>query len=186
MFAVFDDVITNEECNILKNRIESWYFLNRSDDPKELWNWHRRALDVTPKTLNPNFHSQFEKDFNLTEKLANLQEEICIRVINCLQSNLNVKLTLESSELQTWIINTNGPSHNHGDNGRQLTDYNSLLYLNNDFNGGEFYTENGLIVKPKPGRLTFFDGRNINHGVADIYDNNRYTMIFWWKNTKFN
>jgi len=46
-----------------------------------------------------------------------------------------------------------------------FSDYNSLLYLNDNFSGGEFFTETGLTIKPIPGRLTFFDGSIVTHGV---------------------
>jgi hypothetical protein len=58
------------------------------------------------------------------------------------------------------------------------------LYLNDDFEGGEFYTEHGIVVKPNKGMLTFFDGKNIMHGVKDLKGNVRYNIIFWWHNTR--
>jgi len=182
MFAIFDDVISRQECDVLKSRIEAWHYLNCSDDPNHLWDWKRRILDITPSGI-ANRNNPYERNFLLTDSLIALQDEICKRVKQILEKNLNIQLNLGRAELQVWPINTNGPAHNHNDG--RLIDYNSLLYLNDDFNGGEFYTETGIIVRPAPGRLTFFNGKNINHGVADIYDNNRYTVIFWWKETKF-
>jgi len=59
------------------------------------------------------------------------------------------------------------------------------LYLNSNFNGGTFYTDCGIRVNPMPGRLTFFNGREVMHGVTPVENNHRYTIIFWWKKTKF-
>lgn len=185
MFAVFDNVISKEYCQILKSRIESWYNYCLDENSKNnIWQWEKRVLDATPLRIIPNHKSSFERNYNLNAETMRVQDEVFDIVINLLKTKLNVDLELVRIELQTWPINTNGPLHSHNES-NEKTDYNSLLYLNDDFNGGEFYTENGLIVRPTPGRLTFFDGFNIRHGVADIYDNNRYTMIFWWNNTKF-
>ncbi len=74
--------------------------------------------------------------------------------------------------------------HIHSEYDMESTDYNSILYLNDDFQGGEFFTEN-LVVKPKPGRLTFFDGRNNYHGLREVKMHHRYSIMFWWTNTIF-
>ena len=29
--------------------------------------------------------------------------------------------------------------------------------------------------------LTLFDGRNVKHGLKEVKNNNRYTIILWWK-----
>ena len=39
----------------------------------------------------------------------------------------------------------------------------------------------GIFVKPKPGLLTFFDGKEVHHGVSQVKHKDRYTLIFWWK-----
>ena len=185
MFVVFDNVISKDVCDVLRERVSSWYQSNITDDFKENLRWKRRNLDVTPTHLKKYHQTPFNKDFNLTDSLRNLQNEVCDTVIQKIESNINVKLSVHGIELQTWPIGSESSLHIHDAQGREKTDYNSLLYLNDDFDGGEFFTENGISVKPSPGRLTFFDGSKIKHGINRIYNGNRFTMIFWWKNTKF-
>ena len=60
-------------------------------------------------------------------------------------------------------------------------EYNSLIYLNEKFKGGEFYTKNGINLKPKKGMLTFFNGQTVHHGVKKVFNNDRKTIIFWWR-----
>jgi hypothetical protein len=60
-----------------------------------------------------------------------------------------------------------------------------LLYLNDDFEGGEFFTDTGIRIKPKKNRLTFFNGSAIPHGLTKVEKAHRYTIIFWWKGTRF-
>jgi hypothetical protein len=102
-----------------------------------------------------------------------------------IEKRVRVKLTCYEIELQTWAIGIESTLHNHNDPGRGHGDYNSLLYLNDDFDGGEFFTEDGLFLKPKTNMLTFFNGKDIGHGVKKVSRNHRYTMILWWKNTQF-
>ena len=60
--------------------------------------------------------------------------------------------------------------------------YNSLIYLNDDFKGGEFFTRNGIKLKPQAGMLTLFDGSKVSHGLKKVKNKDRKTMIFWWAN----
>lgn len=164
MFAIFDNCLTKKECKIYLNRIESWYG-NCITSKKNPMAWESRILNIS-------------------------REPICERIQKFIETKVNVKTSLQSAELQCWPINSYSSPHVHNDefqpNGRRdLSDYNSLLYLNDNFSGGEFFTETGLTVKPTPGRLTFFDGSIVTHGVNKVLDHHRYTMIFWWKQTKF-
>ena len=49
-----------------------------------------------------------------------------------------------------------------------MTKYNSLIYLNDDFKGGEFFTRNGIKLKPQAGMLTLFDGSKVSHGLKKV------------------
>ena len=112
-------------------------------------------------------------------------DKIIKMVQDLLESKLRLKLTCHHAELQTWPIGVDSPLHVHEKSGgREKGDYNSLLYLNDNFEDGEFYTSHGVTIKPKKNRLTFFDGKNIPHGVKQIYGHHRYSVIFWWINTK--
>ena len=103
-----------------------------------------------------------------------------------LENELNVKLTCSQAQYQLWPEGSESFLHRHTALNRESTDFNSLLYLNDDYDGGEFITEHGFVLKPEIGDLTFFNGMNIAHGVKPVLKNNRYTMIFWWINTVVN
>jgi len=103
-----------------------------------------------------------------------------------LEKQLGCTLGIQEAQIQIWPIGSRSTMHIHDFKGREYTDYNSLLYLNQNFTGGEFFTGDGLTVTPKQGLLTFFDGRKVWHGVNEVQGNHRYTLIFWWKDTKFN
>ncbi len=148
-------------------------------------------LELYKDTVDSHFHRQLAagnpvQEFYPTRNVRLCEEdEIVTLVKDILESKLRVKLTLSEAELQTWYAGSYSTPHNHQIGRPDGEDYNSLLYLNDDFDDGLFYTEDGLVVQPRPGRLTFFDGKNITHGVTPIKTRNRYTAIFWWKNTQF-
>lgn len=60
--------------------------------------------------------------------------------------------------------------------------WGSIIYLNNDFYGGETYYPNiDLVVKPKPGMLIIHRGDEIHrHGVTEVSGETRYTISSFW------
>ena len=126
------------------------------------YSWDNRTIDIT----NENF------GILIGNKVQKFLEE-----------KFNIKTNLKKIQLQIWPINCTGELHVHHDiNTPKLYDFNSLIYLNDDFKGGEFFTKNKKI-KPKQGLLTFFNGNEIWHGVKTVKNNHRYTIIFWWSDT---
>jgi prolyl 4-hydroxylase len=60
--------------------------------------------------------------------------------------------------------------------------YSSVIYLNDDFEGGEIvFPIIGIEYKPKAGDAIFFPSDDIKylHGVNSIKSGNRYTLAYW-------
>ena len=57
----------------------------------------------------------------------------------------------------------------------------SIIYLNDDYEGGYTYFKDGTRIAPVVGRAIFFDGCNYSHGVSHIDKNDRYTIAIWMK-----
>ena len=64
------------------------------------------------------------------------------------------------------------------------TDFASILYLNDDFEGGETYFEDGNICKPKTGTCVIFESMKHFHGVhpanVDGTGSDRMTAPIWY------
>ena len=60
-------------------------------------------------------------------------------------------------------------------------DFATVLYLNDDFDGGElFFERTGLTLKPRAGTLVgFTGGLDHVHGVTEVRRGTRYTMPAW-------
>lgn len=65
---------------------------------------------------------------------------------------------------------------------RFLSDYSSVLYLNDDYDGGElFFPEFNLTIKPKLGDLVTFPTNSMYiHGVKEVKYGTRYTIALSW------
>ena len=100
---------------------------------------------------------------------------------NYLENFFKKNINLNHAELQNHNVNSYCTLHNHSSLDRESTEYNSLIYLNDDFGGGCFITEHGIKIKPQKGMLTFFNGAKINHGVEKVLLKDRKTIILWWE-----
>jgi len=57
--------------------------------------------------------------------------------------------------------------------------YSTIVYLNDDFEGGETIIE-GLKFKPKAGSLLLFSNGTKIHEVKEIINGERYTLATWY------
>ena len=69
----------------------------------------------------------------------------------------------------------------HFDKASDKTVFTSVTYLNDNFNGGETYIVNDMMLAPKIGRTLYFDGCCYKHGVTTVKDFDRYTLAIWYK-----
>ena len=67
-----------------------------------------------------------------------------------------------------------------------LNEYSSILYLNDEFDGGELYFEAiDLLIKPQANQLVFFpSGAEFRHEVRRISNGNRYTLASFYTTDK--
>lgn len=75
--------------------------------------------------------------------------------------------------------------YNNGEpNGTPWRDYAAVLYLNDDYEEGEFHfaqAEPEVFIKPKKGTLLCFGGgEDYMHGVKACKNKDRYTMPGWY------
>ena len=81
----------------------------------------------------------------------------------------------DNCEIVMWPVNSYMKIHI--DNGDK---FSFLLYLNDDFEGGETVIED-IKVKPKQGRIVIFSNGVMYHEVKQIKKNNRFILAGWYK-----
>tara|TARA_R110002020_G_scaffold99124_1_gene235481 strand:- start:39 stop:491 length:453 start_codon:yes stop_codon:yes gene_type:complete len=68
----------------------------------------------------------------------------------------------------------------HVDTSDKKTIASFIVFLNDNFEGGHLIFNDGIIVQPKKGRIVFFDGPNLTHGVNKNIDGDRFILAGWF------
>jgi Rps23 Pro-64 3,4-dihydroxylase Tpa1-like proline 4-hydroxylase len=94
----------------------------------------------------------------------------------------NVKAKEHSSSLLRYDKSGFLPAHQ--DQGVSTRVLSVLLYLNDDYNGGEItFRQSGVTIKPEAGSLVFFPSNFLYvHEVAPVTKGPRYALPTWFHN----
>ena len=136
----------------------------------------KKLIDVYEK--NKKQAKKFRDVFPLNIE----KEQLDLNFINDVH---NISKTINNSIID-WIQIVFWPTNSfqdlHYDNASNETTLSSICYLNDNYEGGQTYFEEGTIFKPITGRIVFFDGKHYLHGVKKIISGNRYVIATWYKN----
>ena len=120
------------------------------------------------------------KEMNLSDKA--FCQEICESTNERINQITNRHYFMETITLSFWPENSK--QNFHIDKTRMHTNYTSITYLNQNFQGGKtlvFEDANHMMTcTPKTGRTLCFDGKKHYHGVTPIESQNRYTLNIWY------
>ena len=145
--------------------------------------------DAVDKDTLDKLLSKAKKSFDLSKvKIDDISTRcvllddlfLLLNIKNKLETKFNISLDIQAMEINCWCVGSESTRHIHDENNRDGTKYNAILYLNNDYEGGEFFTDS-MQYKPNAGDLLFFNGQTIYHGLNKVKKNHRYNIIFWWK-----
>ena len=113
---------------------------------------------------------------NLNEFVSDSVVNKIILRINDICVSENEKTYLDTIQIVKWP--TNSFMNKHTDS--ETDQFSCILYLNDDFEGGQTLIGNSF-VEPKTGLLTIFVGSQITHSVTKITQGSRYTLALWYK-----
>jgi predicted 2-oxoglutarate/Fe(II)-dependent dioxygenase YbiX len=124
---------------------------------------------------------QFNLDEDFFDKLKTKFQNAC-------EMFFERPLKPNTSHAQKWEVG--GFANPHSDssdlegnlNSFQINKYVGILYLNEDYDGGLLYfPDHNIEIKPKTGQFIMFPGGIENvHGVSEITEGTRYTMVSFW------
>ena len=98
-----------------------------------------------------------------------------LELVHNIKENFNISHELSKSE----IVKRECGSFmgDHFDDGDKFA---FILYLNDDYSGGETIIENETIIKPKTGRILLFTNGNIMHRVNKVLSGTRFVISGWF------
>lgn len=116
------------------------------------------------------------------ESVNYLVKEIYLRLKNLIKESYKVdNVFADTLDLVRWFDGLEQSPH-VDEIPHAHRKWGSVLYLNNDYEGGQtFYPNFNLSVSPKPGMAVVHLGDQEHlHGVTKIKGNTRYTIASFW------
>ena len=99
------------------------------------------------------------------------------KILKRLHNLFNINLLLTPIHMQIVKWPQDSFMKEHYDSGDQ---YGVLLYLNDNFKGGETIID-GQTVKPKKGSGVLFTNGKLLHSVCKVKEGTRYVLPIWYK-----
>lgn len=171
IFVIYD-FITEDEANKLLE-----YFDYRKDEWEVNGFFESYALNVS---MSENKIEDVGLDQDYLIKLFFMMQD-------AVEECFGREVTRVANHIQKW--NTGAWSQWHSDNsdadGRpnawEMNKYASIIYVNDDFDGGELEFKHGLVYKPVARSLIVFNGGAHNtHKVNQVESGVRYTAGAFW------
>jgi hypothetical protein len=84
--------------------------------------------------------------------------------------------------LTKWDVGSSAGLHVDNHDGYEFLEYSTVVYLNDDFEGGEIYFPRlKFTYKPNKGDAVIFPCNSIDyvHGVTEVTSGTRYTLAMW-------
>jgi hypothetical protein len=154
---VINSIISKQHCDFLINLLEYNLTLTRN---------HRDTTVIDIYPIIP-----FKQESQCIDLVKYVNSLITYEVKKiCKNSYINY------SQIVKWPEGSYQPEHLDFD----CHTYTSILYLNDNFIGGETFVED-RIFKPKAGSIIIFKGNKKTHGVTKVEKSTRYTLPTWFK-----
>ena len=164
-----DNFLTSEECSLL---IEYYHYAEKRTDGLD----HFKNCSVSLHKIK-------------YDNIRNLIEKFHYKLGATITKRYNESAIFpEFTNLVFWKKGKGMPSHyDAATSDVSARDYSCILYLNDDYEGGETYFKKSRIslnqksISPKKGSILLFpsDKKHL-HGVNKVKEGERYTLASWW------
>jgi Rps23 Pro-64 3,4-dihydroxylase Tpa1-like proline 4-hydroxylase len=190
--AISDPQSVIDKINDVDKRFSNLEHGSNETDVKPWTPWEYKELHFNDQKFLPESKSIRQEDYYRKE-----MSEISDKVY----SSLEVAFNHYSSELYPFASkNIKGREHSihllrykesghlpsHIDQGVSTRVLSTVIYLNDDYDGGEIeFVQSGIKIKPAAGSIIFFPSNFLYvHEVHPITRGYRYSMPHWYHNRK--
>jgi hypothetical protein len=168
---IIEDFISKEDCSYLINAAVA----------SDLWQtaghefWDNRTINYTNMTV-------FDK------KAADIMIDVLVRCQQSIKKSYGLeKIYPDLLQVIRWFPGMQQAPHADDMSNTDITGhahraFGSVLYLNDDYEGGHTYYPNfNFDITPKAGTLAFHPANVAHlHGVTEVKDSIRYTVASFW------
>ena len=143
----------------------------------------KRCVSFSGSIDDPAKRSEKSKNYYVRQYILNTDEDmksIIIKINNYLNEKLKNKIEFQGAWINKITNQTNKNDEFHTD----AADITFLMYLNDEFTGGEYEyieLENKKKKKLKPKKyLSIITNKTIEHRVHPVLEGERYSMVFFY------
>jgi len=156
-------------------------FLDGNDDDGDNWN-----PICFPSVLGVNVGEPVPTDKVSVEDMGKIRDKMHQTVEEILKVKVkNVTMSGHKYPVGSYAAPHSDSSELDGTpNSWQMNKYAAILYLNDDYEGGQIYfPQHNVDISPKAGSLLVFEGSHeYLHGVREITSGDRFTILAFWDN----
>jgi len=150
---------------------------------RTLTTWDTRAQGYWHSRIA---HANELEDIGIRDRLVAIRKRVRAEIVGAYR--LTQPIFADTLQIVRWPEGYEQQPHADSENPGGVEhpyswrSYASLIYLNNDFEGGRIYFPNQRLAPAiKPGMLVFFPGTlEYLHGVSKIVSGQRYTVASFW------
>lgn len=142
------------------------------------------TTNVYDSNVNDTIWSQRVVHITQVPELKEIGKQYISLVTNKIKSDFEIEKSIFTDILcfNRWRVGDMQHPHADDENGFEWRKFGCVLYLNDDYVGGQIYfPKQTIFIKPKANTLVFFPGdRNFLHGVEPVISGIRYTVSTFW------
>lgn len=184
MISVVKNFITKEELEIVNSTIERLNAANAWGTHD--YGWNGRIINPFVLRGHSDAYSADISDKKCLEVLVDIRLRVRDHILTTRE--FSGPIYADMLQLVRWLPGNDQMPHADSQHENGLPhpypwrEQASVIYLNDDYEGGEVYfPHHGIDIKPEPGMLATFPGTTeYMHGVRAVKSGTRYTIASFW------
>jgi hypothetical protein len=172
---------------IIENFIEPEHLEMLSDYCETIKEWHSDGGDGGSDSI-----SSYKDMKDNAPELYSIMRDYMKNIRERLEFKFGRNLEPAEPGIRRWVPGEHIDLHADGETAAgvpsfaYIVDYGSIIYINEDYEGGELsFPAYNIKFKPKAGTLVFFpSNNNYSHCVTEVKSGLRFTSAHFWTPTK--